>query len=93
MEMKQAINIAKSHILQAFEGEYVDSIRLEEIEYKENEKEWFITFGLYRPQVSSGLGFSTSSLHQPLKRSYKIVRVSEDEGRALSVRNRETSED
>ena len=92
MELKQAVVIAKTYLWQAFENEKVGEIRLEEIEYKEDAKEWLITLGIYRPSVGNYL-MNFSTLHQPLKKSYKVVRVSDEKERVLSVKNRETGEE
>ncbi len=94
MEMKEAIAFAKLAVIEAFQGEDIAQIRLEEIELKEDLQEWNITFGLYRPAVNArfnALGAFMSDAQ--FKKSYRVVRVSNNDGKVLSIRIRESGDD
>ncbi len=94
MEMREAIAFAKGAVVDAFQGEDIAQVRLEEIELKENVQEWHITFGLYRPAVNArfnALGAFMSDAQ--FKKSYRVVRLANDTGRLLSIRIREAGDE
>ena len=84
MNVKQAVGLAKQHIADLFAGESVTNIGLEEVEYDEPSNLWHVTIGFSRPWDSPV--FAT----MPMARSYKVVNIADD-GRVLSVKNRETA--
>lgn len=82
MKAKEAVQAAKDHVLDLFEGEGVTAIGLEEIEVEGSY--WKITIGFARPwdkSISTVLGGQGG-------RSYKVVRVSNKDGQILSVKDR-----
>jgi len=93
MDLKQAVVVAKKHISDLFAGEDIDNIGLEEIlpdpNYEEGDPDrvWHITIGFSRKWDAQGaLGIAAGL---PRSRTYKIVDISDRDGKVLSVRNRE----
>ena len=82
MKAKEAVQAAKDHILDLFEGEGVTAVGLEEIE--EEGSYWKITIGFTR---SWDKGVATV-LTGHGGRSYKVIRVNNKDGRILSVKDR-----
>ena len=83
MNVKEAVEQAKKHILGLFAEEGISNVGLEEVEYHEAQAAWHITIGFSRPwdhHVSEG----------PAPR-YKVVNIGDD-GQVRSVKNRETSD-
>ena len=83
MDVKEAVQQARQYAQSVFEGE---TVRLEEIWYDDDRKEWCVTIGLQRSEPASG--FDMVAAKRPSTRMhYKIVRI-DDETRAIkSVRN------
>ena len=82
MEVKQAVAIAKEHILDLFEDEDITDLGLEEVEL-DDYGVWRITIGFTRPwnlSIGSVLGAENS-------RSYKILVVTDEDGRVVSVKD------
>lgn len=95
MDVKQAVEIAKAYIIGIFADEKITNLGLEETEYNRDTKEWKITVAFSRPwntprtrsqEILDQIGASS-----PLKRSYKILTVSDD-GQVLSMKNRQRAE-
>ncbi|XCN73208.1 MAG: hypothetical protein Q3M24_00135 [Candidatus Electrothrix aestuarii] len=96
MKVKEAVKLAKEHILDLFAEEDIRNLGLEEVEFDEEAKEWVVTLGFSRPwneleslnNMTRGIAqFRTNQLFQ---RSYKVVRISDDSlHRIISVKNRE----
>ncbi|MEQ1696958.1 MAG: hypothetical protein ABL901_14070 [Hyphomicrobiaceae bacterium] len=87
MEAKDAVYVAKAY----FEELFSEKGTLEEIWFDEREGGmWYVTLGLKRemqPQVSV---FNTGKPAYPrIDTTYKVVRVRDKDGKALSVKNRD----
>ena len=81
MDVKQAVAVAKLHIIDLFEEEEIVNMGLEEVELDE-EGIWRITIGFSRGwdrNVGSILSGENS-------RSYKIVNLRDEDGHVLSVK-------
>ena len=90
MDVKEAVAAAKKYVGELFAQEGLINLGLEEVEFDEQAKEWRVTIGFSRPwdSPSSPWAIAAQSQLNP-RRSYKIVRVSDSTGAALSVRNRD----
>ena len=89
MDVKEAVKIAKGYVLDVFSEEGIFNLGLEEVESFGDT--WQVTLGFSRPwnTVRSTMNIITGEAAP--RRSYKIVSISE-EGRILSVKQREKSE-
>ena len=82
MDVKEAVQIAKKYVIDLFEEEGISDIGLEEVVFASNS--WTITIGFSRPwnrNIGSVLGGQVS-------RSYKALRIQDEDGQVLSVKDR-----
>jgi hypothetical protein len=82
MNVKEAVELAKKHVIDLFSTEGVENVGLEEVEYDNDRSMWHITIGFSRPWDRPPV------YEMGTKRSYKVVNIS-DEGNVVSVKNRE----
>lgn len=86
MNVKEAVNIAKTFVSETFADEDLSNIGLEEVEFKEESKVWLVTVGFSRPwQTRSGLVIAGG---MPAGRSYKVVTIKDSDRTVVSVKNR-----
>ena len=82
MEVKEAVMVAKRHIRDLFETEGIRNVGLEEVE--RDDGVWLITIGFSRPW-----DFESHNLfgmaQAPPRRTYKVVRVGDTDGKIMSV--------
>ena len=81
MEPKQAVAIAKQHVMELFGDESITNLGLEEIE--SDSMYWKVTIGFSRPwdmSINSVLGSSD--------RAYKVIKVDGDTGCMISIKDR-----
>ena len=91
MDVKQAVVQAKTYVKDLFEEEKPANIALEEVEYNNQASEWLITVGFNRAwDRSKNILDVTAVLNEP-RRSYKVVRISDESGEVISVKNHETA--
>ena len=97
MDVKEAARTAREYITDLFADENVKHVGLEEVEFDDLSKVWHITIGFSRPwelpEDPPPPSFTSAVLDElkppPLtQRSYKIVRVRDNDGRVISVMNR-----
>ena len=48
-DVKEAVQLAKRHLLQVFSGEKITDVGLEEVEFDNTKGDWKITMGFTRP--------------------------------------------
>ena len=87
MDVKEAARTAKAFLADLYEGEGIAHVGLEEVEFDETSNEWKITIGFSRPwdhrnPLTAALGEGHPA------RSYKVVRINDDDGRVKSVKDR-----
>jgi hypothetical protein len=88
MDVKQAVELAKKTFLEIFAEDHPVNLGLEEIEFDESSGTWQITLGFSRPwDKSNPLASAIASINPP--RSYKIVKISDESGKLMSIKNRE----
>lgn len=92
MDVKQAVQEAKSHILYLFGEEGVTNLGLEEVDFDADAQAWTVTVGFSRPWDKPPTGSVASALAQLAapKRDYKVVRIDDATGKVRSVKNRES---
>ena len=79
--------MARSYVGEIFKDEPIADIGLEEVEYDVDH--WKITIGfnrIWKVQPPGLAGMLSSSSFQ---RSFKIVTISDDDGKLVSIKNRE----
>jgi hypothetical protein len=90
MDVKEAVALAKRHILELFAEEQVANLGLEEVEFDDSSNEWSVTVGFSRPWDEPRNPFAVISREGSFpKRSYKVVRISNGTEQVLSVKNRD----
>lgn len=87
MDVKQAVQTAKEHVVELFADESIADVGLEEVEFNELNEVWAITIGFSRPWDHPG-GVSRAFGGAPTPRTFKIVRIEDDSGRVQSVKHR-----
>jgi hypothetical protein len=91
MDVKEAVSSAKHHLSNLYSEEKIANLGLEEVEYDDQNNIWHVTLGFSRPwetprNILTALGQEV----QP-PRTYKVVRITDKDGRVLSVKNRDGS--
>lgn len=84
MDVKQAVAVAKSHLISVFGDEMLGEPRLEEIWLEDAEQVWCITLGFFRQPHTVLLPAGTYS-----KYDYKLVRIDAVTGKPQSIKNRD----
>lgn len=87
MNATDAIRAAKQHILDIFREEDITHVGLEEVDFDHDGEAWNITIGFQRPWEKLA---KPIVLGEPVpRRTYKVVRLNDADGRLLSIRHRE----
>ena len=91
MNVTEAISLARTRIAEIFTEEEILYLGLEEVEFDELEKQWYVTMGFSRPwdEPRNALAVATATY---TRRTYKIVRIADATGEVISVKNREVAE-
>ncbi|MBD1874163.1 hypothetical protein H6F75_11750 [Nodosilinea sp. FACHB-131] len=91
MNVKEAVARAKQYIFELFSDENPKNIGLEEVEFDDQANEWLVTIGFSRPwdNLAESPLAAISNLQKPPARAYKIVRISNDKDKVVSVKSRE----
>ena len=87
MDVREAAQAAKEYLINLFDGEEIAHVGLEEVEFDDASNNWKITIGFSRPwdhrnPLTAALGEGRPA------RSYKVVRINDDDGRVISVKDR-----
>jgi hypothetical protein len=85
MDVKQAVQIAKTYVADLFAEENIQQLRLEEVEFDEAGAVWRVTIGFSRPWSRTGL-LASELLNPP--RAYKVVQMRDEDGQVISVKDR-----
>ena len=91
MDVKQAVQTAKSHVAEIFADESIANVGLEEVEFDESNQVWAITVGFSR--VWGRQGDIVRALGGDMARTFKIVRIEDESGRVRSVKHRDVAGD
>ena len=89
MDVKEAAKLAKDYVADLFAEEGIGNVGLEEIELKPgpNGRFWSVTVGFSRPWDQGGLATITLG-QRGLRRSYKVLRIDDQNGTVESIRDR-----
>ena len=88
MNVKEAVQSAKDYLADLYVGERITHVGLEEVEFNEMANSWSVTVGFSRPwnfprnNVVNALGPG------PVRCTYKVIRISDEDGRAISLKDR-----
>ena len=86
MDAKQAVNSAREYLSELFDGEGIEQVGLEEVDFDGVSNEWKITLGFSRPwDRRANLG---AALGGPPPRSYKVIRIHDPDGQIKSLTDR-----
>jgi hypothetical protein len=94
MNVRQAVGTAKEYVTEVFADEGISPPTLEEVEFDEPSKEWTVTVGFYRKQRPRTLE-AVARMMGPLPplfdedKEYKIVRIQDENGKPIAIKNRE----
>ena len=87
MDVKQAVRTAKEYVGELFDGEEIDNVGLEEVVFDDESDQWLITIGFSRPW-NRPKSLSAAFRDDPLKRSYKVVRINDADSQVMSLKDR-----
>ena len=86
MEAREAVELAKSYVVEMFDAEPIKEVGLEEVELQGGS--WSVTIGFTRVwPASSGVLRTLSGS----RRTYKLVRIDDETGSIQSLRHRDVS--
>ena len=91
MDVKQAVQAAKSHVAEIFADESIANVGLEEVEFDESNQVWAITVGFSR--VWGRPGDLIRALDGGTARTFKIVHIEDESGHVRSVKHRDVAGD
>ena len=84
MDVEEAAALARSFFSVAYLGETIEGLRLEELKYDYDEDEWSVTLGFSRPWAED----EPRERARSDGRSYKEIRISDDTGEVVALRDR-----
>ncbi len=89
MDVKQAVQTAKEHVVELFSDEPIENVGLEEVEFDELNQVWAVTIGFSRFWG----GHPGDNIVRALatERDFKIVRIKDEGGRVQSVKHRDVA--
>ncbi len=91
MDVKQAVKAAKDFVVELMSEEGIMNLGLEEVVHDDAEGVWGITVGFSRPWNRSALE-NALSIRTPSGRDYRVVKISEKDGKVLSFKQRDVQE-
>ncbi|MEX6506614.1 hypothetical protein [Jiella sp. M17.18] len=92
MDVKQAVKIAKDYVNELLAEEGLTNLGLEEIEFDQADRSWNVTLGFSRPWNSMRNGFTALSGNVPPGRSYRVVKVRDEDGQVVSLKKHELAD-
>lgn len=87
MEVKEAVGKAKAHVMALFGDEGIMHLGLEEVEFEDASDVWKVTVGFSRPWDQRN-ALTAALADQRPSRSYKVVRIDDEDGEVISVTTR-----
>ncbi len=88
MEAKEVATAAKQHLADIMADESIAPPTLEEIWFEPSEQVWYVTLGVRRLAERVAAGSVANRLGLSRLPDYKVVRISDKDGSALSIRDR-----
>ena len=87
MVVKEAAHAAKEYLLDLLSEEQITNVGIEEVEFENGVQDWKITIGFSRPWDQKNAVLTALGDQSPA-RSYKVVRISDNDGQVKSVKDR-----
>ena len=87
MEVKEAARTAKNYIVDLLADEAIADVGFEEVYFDHESNDWKITIGFHRPWDHRNKLLTALGDQYPA-RSYKVVRIDDEDGRVISVTDR-----
>mgnify|MGYP001574599724 CR=1 FL=1 len=92
MNVKEAVELAKRHIVDIYAAENVTNVGLEEVDFDEAKGIWYVTIGFSRPWDEPRNALAALAAQGAYtKRVFKTLRVADNGGQILSIKNRDTA--
>lgn len=88
MDVKEAVAKAKTYVAEAFAGESLRDLGLEEIRFEDESDAWLITLGFSRSWDPPKIVTNRLGRDLDLNRTYKTVRIADPDGRLLALDDR-----
>jgi hypothetical protein len=88
MDVKEAARLAREYVTELFIDEEIMNIGLEEVVFDRCSNTWKITIGFARPWDGIGGRNPITRDSGPRPRSYKVVCISDEDGRLESLKDR-----
>lgn len=88
MDVKEAVSTAKGYVAELFAEEGMTDLGLEEVVFEEVSGDWKVTVGFSRSwkQLS---GLSAALAPGVRNRSYKVIRIRDQDGHVISLTDRQ----
>ncbi|MCU7809972.1 MAG: hypothetical protein KZQ77_01875 [Candidatus Thiodiazotropha sp. (ex Notomyrtea botanica)] len=88
MDVKSAVKIATSYVLDLFKDEDVSNVGLEEVEFDPAESVWVVTIGFSRPWDYPKNALASFTGETRPSRSYKVITIMDNSEQVVSIKNR-----
>lgn len=89
MKVKEAVQTAFRHVADLFGNGQIANLRLEEVEFDPESKEWRITVSFSRPWDYPNPSMAGPAANEvPPKREYKMAVIQAGDPAKVSIRNR-----
>lgn len=89
MNVKEAVALAKQHVMELFAEEKITNLGLEEVELDDQSNEWAVTVGFSRPWDEPRNALAALSAPAFTRRTFKVVRISNQSSQVVSVKKRD----
>ena len=87
MDVIEAAQTAKEYLIELFSDEEIMHVGLEEVDFDAISNDWKITIGFSRPWDHKNVLSAALGEGRPA-RSYKVVRINDDDGHIISLTDR-----
>ena len=91
MDVKQAVKIAKTKVVDLFVDEEIVDIGLEEVHFEDSTGMWIVTIGFSRPWDQKNALTAALGEGRP-GRSYKVLHLADTDGRMVALEDHFLSE-
>jgi len=88
MEVKEAVRQAKTFVQDLLSEESLSNLGLEEVALDEEAHVWNVTLGFSRPWNSQRSALTVMTGEPAIRRTYRVVRINDSDGKVLSIEKR-----